>query len=436
MNSATKSGGDGGPTYHSGETSGNSRRRDTTDGPTLSAAAHPAKTSVAPASAPVLPENALACSTKCLELLGNFSPDGSFGRTSGVLFPLTEAEIFSQSSTPFTTQGMMRNGVVYVHQISATPTDGRGFSLWPTAEAHNTRARGAGQTYEKNKAGNACLARDAQNWPTAQTNYDGRSNEKWKEAKARAKDRHQSGQYASGTGAPGMMDLNRAAQNWPTAVQQDVGNLSAEDYLKRKKRKPGGAIGSLNIVASNWPPARGRFDSGQHRGSKDSLHSKAKDWATPKQSETWGEKYKPETTRKHYADGRQICLSQQARDIFHTPHPDPDLLTLASITSSNFTMKNLKKLRRFLKPSANKPIAGRKSSNAGPGLRPPSPPRRLSKIFVALLMGFPPDWAATDRRGKSLRECIDLLTQSAPRHSEHTATPSSPPAPATSANES
>ena len=311
MNSATKSDGATGPTCHSGETSGSSRQRDTTDGQTLSVEAPHVKTSAVPESEPVLPGNALAYSTKCLELLGSFNPDGSFGRTSGLLFPLTEAEIFSQSSTPFTTQGMMRNGVVCVHQISGIRTGGRGFSLWPTAEAHNTRARGAGQTYEKNKAGNACLARDAQNWPTSQSRD-------WKGPQGRA--------YKGEA-----IDLPAAAQNWPTA--------------------------------------RGRFDSGQHRGSKDSLHSKAKE--------------------------------------FHTPRPAP-----------------------------TKPSAGPKSSNAGPGSRRQSHRHRLSKIFVGWLMDFPPDWAATGRRGESLRECIDLLTRSEPRRLRRSETPSWVRAPAGSANES
>ena len=286
----------------------------------------------------------------------------------------------------------MRNGVVYVHQISGIPTDGRGFSLWPTA-----------QTTDNNLS--------------------------------RAKD--------------------------PQAYS-----------LKHKSRK--NSSQSLAIDAQLWPPARGRFDSGQHRGSKDSLHGKAKDWKTPhgmagvdrtgrrggpgggefaKQANNWATPQAEGFRQRGGARMNEMGLDQQARrgnwrtpqrwnadqgpksrefyerciktgesaitltdqTKFHMHRPAPDLLTLASITSSNFTLKNLKKLRRFLRPSANKPSAGRKSSSAGPGSRPPSPKRRLSKIFVAWLMGFPLCWAATGRRGESLRECFDLLTRNEPK---------------------
>jgi hypothetical protein len=49
-------------------------------------------------------------------------------------------------------------------------------------------------------------------WPTPQAAYDGRTDEAWRAAKSRAKARHKSGEYAKGTGAPGMMDLQRAVR--------------------------------------------------------------------------------------------------------------------------------------------------------------------------------------------------------------------------------
>jgi hypothetical protein len=46
--------------------------------------------------------------------------------------------------------------------------------------------------------------------PTPQTQYDGRTNQAWRVAKLKMKARHASGLYGKGTGAPGMMDLQRA----------------------------------------------------------------------------------------------------------------------------------------------------------------------------------------------------------------------------------
>ena len=57
--------------------------------------------------------------------------------------------------------------------------------------------------------------------PTPQVAYDGRSQEAWREAKDRAAARHQAGEYAPGTGAPGMMDLQRAMTLLPTPQEFD-----------------------------------------------------------------------------------------------------------------------------------------------------------------------------------------------------------------------
>src|SRR4030095_7047629 len=47
-------------------------------------------------------------------------------------------------------------------------------------------------------------------WPTPQISYDGRSQAAWARAKAQKAAKHRAGGYAKGTGAPGMMDLQRA----------------------------------------------------------------------------------------------------------------------------------------------------------------------------------------------------------------------------------
>jgi len=72
---------------------------------------------------------------------------------------------------------------------------------------------------------------------------------------------------------------------------------------------------------------------------------------------------------------------------FPTRHQGPDLLTIALETSSNFSMENLKRLEKYLKPKEEKQSGGRKSSKSGHGSR-----LRLNPAFVEILMGFPPWW--------------------------------------------
>ena len=40
---------------------------------------------------------------------------------------------------------------------------------------------------------------------------------------------------------------------WPTPVGQDTNNLDPQEYLRRKKRKPNGAVTSLNVAVGMWP---------------------------------------------------------------------------------------------------------------------------------------------------------------------------------------
>lgn len=56
---------------------------------------------------------------------------------------------------------------------------------------------------------NGIDAKDCIGLPSPITKYDGRSMSAWRIAKARAKERHEQGLYGKGTGAPGMIDLQR-----------------------------------------------------------------------------------------------------------------------------------------------------------------------------------------------------------------------------------
>lgn len=148
-------------------------------------------------------DSVLGYSLSRCELLGHFGPDGSFGKTSGELFPLEEEEILSRCSGSFPRSGMMRSGVVYVHPISAINTDVSGCSLWPTPRVITGGAESATRKQELGRtvSGGGDLQDAAQNWPTPMAADDG------------AKVTPQSNQ-AGLIGAAHDWDV-AARQNWP-----------------------------------------------------------------------------------------------------------------------------------------------------------------------------------------------------------------------------
>ncbi|GAH89408.1 unnamed protein product, partial [marine sediment metagenome] len=58
---------------------------------------------------------------------------------------------------------------------------------------------------------------------------------------------------------------------------------------------------------------------GETKRKSPDLPSTASRWPTVKAHEERGEHYRTPTTQRHYAEGRQITLSQYARDIWTTP---------------------------------------------------------------------------------------------------------------------
>ena len=294
MTTATKSGGDTGPTCCNTETLENSRPKEL-NGPTLSAAGVPAKTSVAPGSEPDLLGSVLGCFERWQESFASYGPGGWCGKTSGALFPLTEGPTSEPCLGVFPTSGMMRNGRCFALRTSDSPTGGRGFSLWRTPS--DPKNRGSQPEARRREGGHTVNLEDQaehQDW-----------------------------------------------QNWKTP--HGLGNVDRTG----KRAGPGG--GEFGKQANNWATPMGNDVKKAHIN----LHK---------------------------------SLTQDAVE-FHPPHQAPDLLTLASNTSSNFTLKNLKKLKRFLRPSESKPNAGRKYSTAGLGSH-----RRLNPVFVEWLMGFPLLW--------------------------------------------
>jgi hypothetical protein len=79
---------------------------------------------------------------------------------------------------------------------------------------------------------------------------------------------------------------------WPTPVGQDTNNLDPQEYLRRKKRKPNGAVTSLNVAVGMWPtpmsainthsekakhnrPTSGQSRGGCNVGLEDAVHDSA-----------------------------------------------------------------------------------------------------------------------------------------------------------------
>jgi hypothetical protein len=110
------------------------------------------------------------------ELLASFDPDTCWPRTF-------QGSLLSMADEPFP----------------------RSFETWPR---WGTWDRGA--LYGLRMSARVTVESGSSSLPTPQQNYDGRSSEAWEAAKTRAAAKHQAGEYAKGTGPPGMMDLQRA----------------------------------------------------------------------------------------------------------------------------------------------------------------------------------------------------------------------------------
>jgi len=216
---------------------------------------------------------------------------------------------------------------------SARRTRESGYSssrLWTSPLAHDTNPRGAGQR-PSSKAGNACLARDATNWPTPNVPTRG------PEQRA-SKDNRGSGG----------IDLQTTARNWPTARAEDAESC------------------------------------GNHPGATDSLTGAAKNWRTPNSRDWKGESAKSWQDRET-ADPTPTLCDQVA--LWQTPPAggggavsrskdrmsEKLIAGQASETTSHCS-------RQVQAASSN----GAKSSSDVPASRP-----RLNPDFVSWLMGMP-----------------------------------------------
>jgi len=104
-------------------------------------------------------------------------------------------------------------------QLSLLGASEQSSVIWP-----RSGMTAGGQCWELPTLGRRIRGIDCGLWPTPVTAYDGRTQDAWVAAKARAKAKHSAGQYGKGTGAPGMMDLQRAVKMWPTPQASDNRN--------------------------------------------------------------------------------------------------------------------------------------------------------------------------------------------------------------------
>jgi len=154
------------------------------------------------------------------------SPDSALAFLSGKQWLTEQRDLFDTTGlTPFSErwpkEGSMQNGRIYLRQTLAQATSAKEFSSsrWTTPQAHDVTARGSGQTYEKNKAGNACLATDAKQWPTPDCNTS---------------------TYSNGVVGP---NIREAAAQWQTPNAQNVltrkqvGDMERQDLRGAQAQK-------------------------------------------------------------------------------------------------------------------------------------------------------------------------------------------------------
>lgn len=102
----------------------------------------------------------------------------------------------------------------------ATSTSASGCSAWSTPQAHDVTARGKGQTYEANGAGNRCLNNEAQAWATPNVCERGPESKEIKEKRG-----------------SGGIDLMTQVQGWPPPKARDHKGMS-----QRGIHAPGDAL--------------------------------------------------------------------------------------------------------------------------------------------------------------------------------------------------
>lgn len=253
---------------------------------------------------------------------------------------------------------------VYELRTSERAILGSGFSLWPTAVAHDDNKSPEAHLAMKARMGGnrtaiTSLQVKVQTWPTA-----------------RREDGESAGNH------PGATDsLTGATKNWPTPNLSDTNGERPEDG----KRNTG-----LNTHAQTWltPCGMHGTDHTGKTGRGGEFAKQATQWATPRTITSGAEsaERKQELGRTESGGGD---LQSQVESFFPTP-AQRDYRTPNSKSFKDRGGKTKgEQLQNFVAHSPLDPTIpdGPKSSESDP-----TSPRRLNPRFVEWLMGFPPGW--------------------------------------------
>ena len=184
-------------------------------------------------------------------------------------------------------------------------TSGSGCSSWPTAcTSSEQRDRcsspphgmaNTDKTGKKGGAGGGEFALQANSWPTPnQTDNKGVSQPVGRRPECDD-------------------DLPSRVERWPTPASRDHKSGQASQATLDKNARPLNEAAEMNFPSSPPAPATEPLGQESSQGGQGSHRL----WLTPKAAELWGEKYKPETSQRHAAEGRQITLSQQVGHVLY-----------------------------------------------------------------------------------------------------------------------
>lgn len=212
--------------------------------------------------------------------------------------------------------------------------------IWPSSGVMRN-----GKLYERPTSARLTDERESSSWPTPQTQYDGRTEEQWEIARARADEKRRTGQYA--------------IREWPTPTSSDGGSNSQSPAVMERGH-------GTNLLG-------------------------AMDWSTPtaRDKETLAK-----VTRGANASAGGTPLLVQVQN-WPTPQASDGLKT--EIPASAL-LKNFERQKKRPKGAPlNLTVEMARASHSGPpdlanhnttGSRPVV----LNPRWVAALMGFPVDW--------------------------------------------
>lgn len=333
-----------------------------------------------------------ASGSSLIDALATFDHESWLSRTSeGSLFG--EPMLFSGA---WPVEGMTRNGRLFERRTLARHTAGPGSSSLLTEWTTPTRPNGGrapapgqsptGMTPDGKKRQVDLSHQVRSDWPTPQTQYDGRTDEAWELARDRADLKRRNGDYAKGCGTPSMMDLQRAA-TWmtPRRIDQHDGFSASPKALSVHKSKPSLFQQTQGIVSNRDWPTPIKEDS-ESRTAHGTLTDAVRDqWPTPTGMDAAGFEGRPDAGRMSPNSGRTLTGAAKDSEAWRTPSTrdwkGPSAQSWRDRTSGDTTPTDQ--------------LAGlhdQENRNTTGSLRASSPRPVLNPRWVACLMGFPADY--------------------------------------------